>query len=251
MVVRLACLILLACTAMHPQSLTVSPKEIVIRQAAGGPLGVGRSVSVSAAEWTAAVTGDGDPSWVYLSAAGGKAPGPVYIGLVNWRAETQKPGHYSATVKFSAGGMSESVKVDWTVVENAPGPKFTYPAGPAGCETPPGYPDAALCKPLDQSPLGQFAKPTPGATYVDPNFGAKIKVLTATGIHHTYSTPNPLSANNTYLMTFPADGTFDILSAATGKAVARRVEGNQNYFWDANDDKRTTRWTARRSLDIA
>ncbi|MEO8131782.1 MAG: hypothetical protein ABI822_32110 [Bryobacteraceae bacterium] len=242
---RLACIVfsltLISCTALHPQSLALSTKEITIRQAAGGPLGVGRSVRVGAAgdagEWTAAITGDGDPSWVYLSAASGKLPASVYIGLVNWRAEAQKAGRYTATVKFSANGASESVKVDWTVVDSAPGPKFTYLAGPAGCETPAGYPDAALCNPLDQSAIGQFVKPAPGATYVDPNFGAKIKILTGTGIHHTYSTPNPLSANNTYLMTFPADGTFDILSAATGKTVKQRVEGNQNYFWDANDDE--------------
>lgn len=187
-------------------------------------------------EWTAAVSSDGDASWVYLSAASGKTPGSVYVGLVNWRAGGQKPGRYSASVKISARGASETVKVEWTVVDSGPGPKFTYLAGLAGCETPAGYPDAALCNPLDQSAIGRFVSPVPGATYVDPNFGANIKVLTGTGIHHTYSTPNPLSANNTYLMTFPADGTFDILAAATGKAVARKVDGNQNYFWDAGDD---------------
>ncbi len=233
-------LTLIGCSPLHPQSVTVSPKEITIRQAAGGPLGTGRVVSIVAVgepvEWTAAVSGDGDAAWVYLSAVSGKTPGSVYVGLVNWRAEVQKPGRYSASVKISARGVSEIVKVEWTVVDSAPGPKFTYLAVPAGCETPAGYPDAALCNPLDQSAIGRFVSPVPGATYVDPNFGAKIKVLTGTGIHHTYSTPNPLSANNTYLMTFPADGTFDILAAATGKAVARKVDGNQNYFWDASDD---------------
>lgn len=244
MVVRLGlnllALGLIGCSALHPQSVSVSPQEISIRQAAGGPLGTGRVVSIAAVgepvDWTASVSGDGEGSWVSLSATSGKTPGSVYVGLVNWRAEAQKPGRYSADVKISARGASAIVKVQWTVVERGPVATFSYLAGPAGCETPAGYVDAALCNPLDQSAIGKFVAPVPGATYVDPNFGGHIKVLTGTGIHHTYSTPNPLSANNTYLMTFPADGTFDILAAASGKVVARRVDSNQNFFWDASDD---------------
>src|SRR5438445_734144 len=56
------------------------------------------------------------------------------------------------------------------------------------------------------------------------------------GIHHTYSTPNPLSANNKYLMTFPSDGTFDIIYADTGKMAFRKVDSSQNFFWDADND---------------
>ncbi len=241
---RIACTLftvsLIGCSTLQPQSVTVSPKEITIRQVAGGPIGMGRVLTIAATgepvEWTASASVEGGESWVALSAAGGKTPGSLNVDLVHWRAEAPKPGRYSASVKISARGGSETVKVEWIVVENVPGPKFTYLAGPAGCETPAGYPDAALCHPLDQSAIGRFVAPVPGATYVDPNFGAKIRVLTGIGIHHTYSTPNPLSANNTYLMTFPADGTFDILSAATGKTVARKVDGNQNFFWDASDD---------------
>lgn len=52
MVVRLVwtlfALTLIECSALHPQSVTVSPKEITIRQAAGGPFGVGRVASIKA-----------------------------------------------------------------------------------------------------------------------------------------------------------------------------------------------------------
>ena len=77
-----------------------------------------------------------------------------------WIQPLAKP---SASVKISAGGASETVKVEWNVVDSGPGPKFTYLAGPEGCQTPAGYPDAALCNPLDQSAIGRFVSPVPGA----------------------------------------------------------------------------------------
>ncbi len=234
-------LTLAGCAILHPQSLTISPRQVSLRQVQGGPLAIGTVLTITSpgepTDWTAVPSTEDGNQWIYLSAAGGKTPGSVYVGIVNYRGETQKQGHYTGTIKIAARGATENVKVDWTVVDPGPAPNFTYLAGPEGCQTPAGYPDAALCNPLDQSPLGKFVSPTPGATYVDPNFGANVKVITGPGIHHTYSTPNPLSANNTYLMAFPADGTFDILATATGKAVARRVDGNQNFFWDANDDE--------------
>ncbi len=40
-------------------------------------------------------------------------------------------------------------------------------------------------------------------SYVDPNFGAKVRVMTGNPVFHTYSTPSPLSAHNKYLLTYP------------------------------------------------
>src|SRR5258707_218216 len=156
---------LIGCSILHPQTLTVSPKEVIIRQAVGGPMGAGRVLSITAAgepvEWTAVATTDDGVPWIYLTAASGKTPASLFVGLVNYRAESQRAGHYTGTVKITARGATETIKVDWTVVGGAKEPTFTYLAGPAGCETPPGYPDPALCNVLDQSPLGKFAGANP------------------------------------------------------------------------------------------
>ena len=75
-----------------------------------------------------------------------------------------------------------------------------------------------------------------GGSYVDANFGASVKVITGPGVYHTYSANNPLSAYNTYVMTYRTSGTFDVVLAATGKVAFSRVNANQDFFWDSLDD---------------
>jgi uncharacterized protein (TIGR03437 family) len=122
------------------------------------------------------------------------------------------------------------------VVARLPDPKFSYAAGPQGCTQPDGYPDAALCTVPNEAPPGSFRPPAAGGSYVDPNFGSTVKVLTGTGVYHTYSANSPLSAKNTYLMTYPSSGNFDVLLTSTGKVAFSNVPANQDFFWDSYTD---------------
>src|SRR6185503_1330002 len=71
---------------------------------------------------------------------------------------------------------------------------FTYISGPQGCTQPPGYPDQALCTIPNETPLATFPIPAVGNTYVDPNFGATVRILSGFGSNHGYSTPTAFSA---------------------------------------------------------
>ena len=84
---------------------------------------------------------------------------------------------------------------------------------------------------------GILGPPQAGASYVDPNFGGRVRVITAAPIYHTYSTPSPLSAHQKYLMSYLENGTWEIVDAATARVVFRRNPCNQSYFWDATDDE--------------
>ena len=128
------------------------------------------------------------------------------------------------------------MKVTWIVVPRLPPPAFSYPAGPQGCTTPAGYPDAALCTPPGEAPPGNFAPPPPGGTFTDFNFGGLIRVLTGPKVYHTYSDNNPLSANNKYLMAYLSNGSFDVVDVASGRVVRQNVGCNQDFVWDSYND---------------
>jgi uncharacterized protein (TIGR03437 family) len=223
---------------LHSQS---SPAfTVVIRMAAGGPLAAPASLSIgtnssSPVPWKASVS-DNAP-WIALSATSGTTPSTISIGVVDWRAEAMAPGTYTGQVTFTATGTATSVlSVIWTVVPRMPAPAFTYTAPPQGCSNPGGFPDLALCTVPDENPPGGFTPPPVGGSYTDPNFGANVKVLTPTGVYHTYSANNPLSAHNKNLMTFPADGSFNVIDAASGQTLATKVPANQNFVWDSDND---------------
>jgi hypothetical protein len=93
-----------------------------------------------------------------------------------------------------------------------------------------------MCQVPDEKPPGNFKPPDPGGSYTDPNFGASVKVVTGTGVYHTYSANNPLSAKNRYLMTYLSNGTFNVVDVATGQVAFTRVNANQNFFWDSYID---------------
>jgi hypothetical protein len=154
---------------------------------------------------------------------------------VQWRAERRPRGKYQGSVTIKSGAETVTVPVEWEVRAAIAPPTFSYIAGPNGCNKADGYPDAPLCTPLPIANLP--ASPLPGFAYADPNFGATVKVMTAAPVFHSYATPSPLSAHNKYLITYPENGTWDILEVATGRYVLRRAPCNQSFFWDALDDE--------------
>src|SRR4051794_32263270 len=76
---------------------------------------------------------------------------------------------------------------------------ITYLSGPNFCSTGPGYISAPYCVIPGELPLGGFPVPAAGGTYIDPNFGGLVRILTGTQLIHTYSQPTPMSAHNRYI----------------------------------------------------
>jgi hypothetical protein len=241
---RLGCFVLfiaLGSSTLQALPLSVSPNPVIFRMAARGPLAAPQTLSIatsgsaSSVNWTATVSTDAP--WISLSAAKGITPATVRLSLVNWRAGAQPPGTYPGKIQFAADGMAPvTVDVTWTVVPRLPPPLFSYLSGPLGCTQVNGYPDPALCTVPDEKPPGSFDPPPLGGFYADPNFGGNVKVITGTGVYHTYSANNPLSAKNKYLMTFLTNGTFDVVEAATGRVAFPKVRAGQEFFWDSYDD---------------
>jgi hypothetical protein len=225
---------------LYSQAIDVTPKVVKLMQVEGGPLAVAkvsiRSTGGSVQNWTATATpGDPNDPWIQLDAPGGTTPGVLTVGIVNWRGETKKPGKFPASVTIKSGGAAVTLPVDLEIRPANPPPLISYPAGPSGCNKAAGYPDPPLCTPL---PLpGIFGAPQAGATYADPNFGARVRVMTNAPIYHTYSTPSPLSAHKKYLMSYLDNGTWEIVDVATARVLFRRNPCNESYFWDASDDE--------------
>ena len=222
------------------QAIEVAPKAVMLVQVEGGPLAVAqvsiRSTSGNAQRWSASGAGD-DPNdpWIQLGSADGTTPAVLTIGLVNWRGEGKKAGKYRASISIKAAGASVTLPVELEVRAANPPPIFSYLAGPAGCTKAAGYPDPPLCAPLALP--GVFGPPQAGASYTDPNFGGRVRVMTGAPIYHTYSTPSPLSAHGKYLMSYLDNGTWEVVDVATALVHYRRIPCHESYFWDAFDDE--------------
>lgn len=222
------------------QAIEVAPKAVKLVQVEGGPLALAkvsiRSAGANAQNWTVTATpGDANDPWIQLSAPGGTTPAVLTVGIVDWRGESKRPGKYPASISIQSAGAAVTLPVELEVRAANPPPVFSYLAGPAGCNKAAGYPDPPLCTPLTLP--GIFGPPQAGTSYVDPNFGGRVRVLTAAPVYHTYATPSPLSAHKKYLMSYLENGTWEIVDVATARVRFLRAQCNQSYFWDANDDE--------------
>jgi len=100
-------------------------------------------------------------------------------------------------------------------------PAFTYLAGPKFCTAQYGYAAPAFCTAPGELPLGSFALPDAGASYIDPNFGANVRVLTGAALDsvHQYSSPSAFSATGRYALLATVQGWLRIVEVATGRVV--------------------------------
>ena len=177
----------------------------------------------AAQSWTAtASTGDPNDPWLELGAAAGATPGTLTVGLVNWRGEQRKPGKYQGSDRDQGRARPPSLsRWNGRFAPQSPPPLSAISPAPMDVTRPMATPTR---RSAPRSPLPDLASAlVPGASYVDPNFGAKVRVMTGNPVFHTYSTPSPLSAHNKYLMTYPENGTWDILDVATGRFILRRA----------------------------
>jgi hypothetical protein len=124
-----------------------------------------------------------------------------------------------------------------------PGAQFTYPSGqPAACSSVSGFPAPALCSVPGELPLGSFPLPAPGGAYIDPNFGATVRVLTPGGLnYHPYSSPTALSTNGKYALVTLNSTTTAILDTASGTPVRQmfrkaRTWSSGEIVWDVTSD---------------
>ncbi len=229
--------VLLALPAGAQPMIEQGQNETIFRAVAGGPLPNVVDVPVGLGSgWTVEVDPSGPPMLGRPTPAEGTGPGAVKLGLSNWAAGAA-PGRYEKTVRIvpNDGSAAQQWKMTLEIVPRLPGPEFTYIDGPHGCEPAQGLPDEAVCKPPDERPPGGFTPPGPGGAYIDPNFGAQVRILSGPRSTHGYSSPSAISANNKHALLF--QDAVNVVELDTGRVVRRRIGTPfEGAMWDARDE---------------
>ncbi|MCU1273560.1 MAG: hypothetical protein JWO48_991, partial [Bryobacterales bacterium] len=225
-------------------TFTTSLNQINFQVVAGRSLPPSQQLSIAAPlgtqlKWAAAQSDD--TFQLNLTPSSGLTPAKVDVGLQSWWATALKPGTYKTNLTITAPSTSIAaavIAISLTVNPALPLANFTYLAGPNNCTAADGYPDAALCTVSDEAPAGHFKPPKPGGSYIDPNFGAPVKIMAEGGCVHTYSTPSPVSAHGKYMHVFCNDGEH-VLYTSNAKVAYPKVPGDPNIgiYWDGNDDE--------------
>ncbi|MFN7934921.1 MAG: hypothetical protein U0R19_16445 [Bryobacteraceae bacterium] len=236
---RSTCLIWLAafCSiAATAQEPAVTPKEIIFRMVAGGPLCASASFDVtSATAWQASIA---ESDMATLSPRSGSGNAKVVVRPTGWWFLLRKPGEYQSTITVTAGGASQTIPVKLQVVDR-PLPAFTYPASPQGCTEVPDLlsGNLALCQVDNERPSGNFDPPQRGGSYLDPNFGAQIRVLAGPDASHGYSSPSPVSASGKYVLVSTNDAQLIVRTADGGIVQSAVPFSTEGTMWDAFDDR--------------
>ena len=225
-------------------TLSTSLNQITFQLVAGRSLPPSQQLSIAGplgtqVKWSAAVSDNNFQ--LDFNPSSGLTPAKMNIVPTSWWAATLKPGTYKTNLTLTAQSTSIAptvIAISVTVSPALPLANFTYLAGPNNCTAVDGYPDAALCTVPDEAPGGHFKPPKPGGSYIDPNFGAPVKIMAEGGCEHTYSTPSPVSAHGKYMHVFCNDGEH-VLYISNAKVAYRKVPGDPNIgiYWDANDDE--------------
>jgi hypothetical protein len=117
---------------------------------------------------------------------------------------------------------------------------FSYLSGPNFCQAEYGYTVPAFCTAPGELPLGTFPIPPINGLYIDPNFGASVRLLTdgSTDSVHQYSTPSAFSATGKYVLLSQLNGDLRIVETATAKLVAdvSTVTDLSSALWSPTDD---------------
>lgn len=210
-------------------ALTLSPAEQTIRLPQGGPFPRPAQIQVDGNEaWKAAVA----PEGVSLQPQTGAGRATVTITPANWWLARAVPGKHEVTVSIGEA----KAKVIYEVVARR-NPRFESPWEPKGCVDVPNLAPAnkAACTVPDLRPPGNFLPPAAGQSYLDPNFGAKVRILVDSPSLHGYSTPSPISANNRYALVSHAEQTtlVTLADGKLGKSLPVPLEGT---LFDSNDD---------------
>lgn len=217
------------------QALSLSVGQLTLRMPEGGPLPPLSSFVVSSSRpWTATVSvGD----MLSLKPNQGSGNATVSIIPAGWWFGGRKPGTYKTTITVSDSQRAvRSFELVLTVLPRQY-PKLTYPDGPHGCSDVQGLPpsNAAVCVVPEETPPGNFVPPPVGGSYVDPNFGGHVRIISGFPAMHGYSTPSPVSSTNKYVLLSQHDEST-VVELLTGKVVKKVPFGIQGTLWDAHDD---------------
>ena len=97
---------------------------------------------------------------------------------------------------------------------------ISFISGPSFCATAPGYITYPFCTVPGEIPLGSFNVPGVGGSFVDPNFGGTIRIMTGSPYIHPYSLPSPVSAHNKYIHILQRDTFRSTMLDLTTGAIA-------------------------------
>lgn len=223
----LALLLLTYLQLSGQSSLSVSPAQISIQFVAGGIIPPQQPFTVSGPSNWSATAGD---EWIFVNKTGNSGS----VGIAGWFVFQKPAGTYPTKITISAPGANPvTVTINVTATPKVADPSFTYLAGPTGCKSGHDYPDAAVCAVPGEKPPGNFTPPAAGESYVDPNFGATVKILSGAHCLHQYSTPSAISAHNKYVLT-----SCGVIELATANVVflTNPSDFQGGTFWDAFDD---------------
>lgn len=216
----------------YAQSLAVTPAAVEIHAVEGWTVGAKALTVEAAGGWWIKASG---ADWLRVTPESGTGPATVKVSLLD-SALRLKAGEFSAQLAYGLRGAetpSGSVTVTLKLLRpQSPKPVFTYFDGPHGCRQPPGYDDAATCEVPGEKPPGNFTPPGRGGSYVDPNFGARVQILTAPPSWHSYSSPSALNASNQYLL-YSASDQWVVAEANSGRIVRGRPPVGEGSMWDA------------------
>ena len=117
---------------------------------------------------------------------------------------------------------------------------FSYISGPNFCLAEYGYTVPAFCTAPGELPLGTFPIPPINGFYIDPNFGAKVRLLTdgTSDSLHQYSTPSAFSATGKYVFLAKSNGSTRIVETATANIVSTEatLPDMSSALWSPTDD---------------
>jgi len=215
-------------------ALSVSVQEIALRFPEGGPFPKAVPLTVtSAGPWRATVS---NPDMLTLDPSAGSGDATIRaVPVASW-ASSRPAGTYEGTITITDDqDVPRTVQVTYTVLARHY-PRLSYIAGPTGCSDVPGLlrSNAAVCTVPGERPAGNFAPPRVGKSYVDPNFGAVVRILGRASSGHGYSTPSPISAGNHHAL-ISEWGTPMVVDLLSGRLVARTPFNVEGALWDGQD----------------
>ncbi len=226
--------VLLSLAPALAHALSVSVQEVALRFPEGGPFPKAVPLTVtSAGPWRATVS---NPDMLTLDPMAGTGDATIRVVPVASWVSSRPAGSYESTIAITdEQNVPRTVQVTYTVLARHY-PRVSYIAGPTGCSDVPGLPpsNAAVCTVPGERPAGDFAPPLVGKSYVDPNFGAVVRILGRAPSVHGYSTPSPISAGNHYAL-ISEWGIPMIVDLLSGRLKARVPFGVEGALWDAQD----------------
>lgn len=182
------------------------------------------------------------PSWVYgLDSDAGTTPCKRVFNPWATHFVNHAPGIFYEKLIFYQPGTTDTIKlpVKLNILANSTKVNFSYISGPNFCKSEAlaqgaiPLPDSSICTVPDEFPSVGFTIPPIGGSYVDPNFGAKVTVMSDSNFTNNYSSSSALSPHNKYL--FVQDGLGRFIDTKTNAVLLDRGP-YQALRWDAYND---------------